>query len=338
MRIALSLTMALILAASPALAQQTGAGGGGSATPGTGTGLLVGQTSPTLITPVLGVATATSVNNSGAQTNSATGSASSPAQSYTGAPYTGGSATTNFPLVYINTPGATPVTTFGAGTALGINIASASVANILDLYTDNVEQLLLSKTGNLTLAGGLTSTTLSLASTGRIFFGIRSTFGSPADKSFSFTDSSTGFAFTLTAPSSTANVVQLGLVDAAFPAASTIQGQSVVAGTTNAVGVATTIQGSRGTGTGIGGDIIFKVAPAGTTGTAQNAVVTALTISNKGVPALPGFTVSTLPTAPPTGSMAYVTDAVACTFLATLTGGSSTFCPVLYNGAAWVGG
>jgi hypothetical protein len=48
------------------------------------------------------------------------------------------------------------------------------------------------------------------------------------------------------------------------------------------------------------------------------------------------FIVSTLPAGPPTGSTAYVTDAVACTFLGSLTGSGSAFCPVIYNGAAWV--
>lgn len=51
-----------------------------------------------------------------------------------------------------------------------------------------------------------------------------------------------------------------------------------------------------------------------------------------------GYTVAALPASPPTGSIAYVTDAIACTFLASLTGGGSTFCPVSYNGSAWVGG
>lgn len=54
-----------------------------------------------------------------------------------------------------------------------------------------------------------------------------------------------------------------------------------------------------------------------------------------------GYTVATLPstvaTGQVTGAQAYVTDAVACTFLATLTGGGSTVCPVFYNGTAWVG-
>jgi hypothetical protein len=50
-----------------------------------------------------------------------------------------------------------------------------------------------------------------------------------------------------------------------------------------------------------------------------------------------GFTVSTLPTGI-AGARAYVTDATACTLNGTLTGGGSTFCPVIYNGSAWVGG
>ena len=40
------------------------------------------------------------------------------------------------------------------------------------------------------------------------------------------------------------------------------------------------IRGSRGTGTGPGGDIVFQVAPAGSSGTAQNALATALTIDS----------------------------------------------------------
>jgi hypothetical protein len=51
----------------------------------------------------------------------------------------------------------------------------------------------------------------------------------------------------------------------------------------------------------------------------------------------PTYTVSTLPSGYK-GARAYVTDATSCTFLGSLTGGSSTFCPVIYNGSAWVGG
>ena len=71
----------------------------------------------------------------------------------------------------------------------------------------------------------------------------------------------------------------LGAADAAAPVAQTLSVQSVVAGTTNTAGANLTITGSQGTGTGAGGSIIFQVAPAGSTGTAQNALSTALTIN-----------------------------------------------------------
>jgi hypothetical protein len=78
----------------------------------------------------------------------------------------------------------------------------------------------------------------------------------------------------LTGP--TAAKLQLGAADAAAPVAQTLGVQNVVAGTSNTAGALTTIDGSQGTGTGAGGGIQFKVAPAGSTGTAQNALVNSL--------------------------------------------------------------
>jgi hypothetical protein len=74
--------------------------------------------------------------------------------------------------------------------------------------------------------------------------------------------------------------LRLGAADAAAPVAQTLSVQSVVAGTTNTAGANLTITGSQGTGTGAGGSIVFQVAPAGSTGTAQNALSTALTIGS----------------------------------------------------------
>ncbi len=68
--------------------------------------------------------------------------------------------------------------------------------------------------------------------------------------------------------------LRLGAADAATALAQTLSVQSVVAGTSNTAGANLTITGSQGTGTGAGGSIIFQVAPAGTTGTAQNALET----------------------------------------------------------------
>lgn len=76
--------------------------------------------------------------------------------------------------------------------------------------------------------------------------------------------------------------IQIGGADAAAPVAQTISAQSVVAGTTNTAGANLTIKGSAGTGTGAGGSILFQYAAAGTTGSAQNAPVTALTLTGAG--------------------------------------------------------
>ena len=76
--------------------------------------------------------------------------------------------------------------------------------------------------------------------------------------------------------------LQFGQGDAAAPVAQTIGPQSVVAGTSNTAGASFTVRGSQGTGTGVGGDIIFQTASAGSTGTAQNALTTRLTIGGNG--------------------------------------------------------
>jgi hypothetical protein len=76
--------------------------------------------------------------------------------------------------------------------------------------------------------------------------------------------------------------LRLGAPDAASPVAQTLSVQGVVAGTTNTAGASLTIAGSQGTGTGAGGSIVFQVAPAGSSGTAQNALATALTINSAG--------------------------------------------------------
>jgi hypothetical protein len=74
--------------------------------------------------------------------------------------------------------------------------------------------------------------------------------------------------------------LRLGAADAAAPVAQTLSVQSVSAGTSNTAGANLTITGSQGTGTGAGGSIVFQVAPAGSSGTAQNALSTALTIDS----------------------------------------------------------
>ena len=130
--------------------------------------------------------------------------------------------------------------------------------------------------------------------------------------------------------------LRLGAADAAAPVAQTLSVQSVVAGTTNTAGANLTITGSQGTGTGVGGSIIFQVAPAGSTGTAQNALATTLTLDSVGsVRVVRALTVATLPGTPLAGMIARVTDALAPTIGMTVAGGGAAYALVNYNGANW---
>ena len=79
-----------------------------------------------------------------------------------------------------------------------------------------------------------------------------------------------------------AGSLRFGAPDAAAPVAQTSSVQNVVAGTSNTAGANRIIAGSQGTGTGIGGSIIFQVAPAGSSGSAQNALTNGLVIFGDG--------------------------------------------------------
>ena len=78
----------------------------------------------------------------------------------------------------------------------------------------------------------------------------------------------------------------------------------------------------------VGGVSKFKVDNIG--------VVTAPTFTSTSTIILKGYTVATLP-AGTVGMTAYVTDALAPTFLATIVGGGAIVTPVFYNGTNWVG-
>lgn len=243
------------------------------------------------------------------------------------------------------------------------------------------------------------------------------------------------------------NVFHLGPDPAATPAGQSIECQSATG--TNHAGADCTFNASQGTGTGAGGNFVFRTAPVGTTGSAANALATtvtiaslretvaggitfgnALTVNNPGLAGFSmiqtaanltdsgttgttaaaygnvsggntilatntktytnwyssyfkddtcgtgatctakwalgadslrvngvitasaqiyangstvrvgQFTVSGLPSAATAGAgaQAYVTDAIACTFLSTITGGGSTGCPVVSNGTTWNAG
>ncbi|TXH43078.1 MAG: hypothetical protein E6Q97_34675 [Desulfurellales bacterium] len=174
---------------------------------------------------------------------STNGALSAPAVSFTGTPITGGTATTTKPMVLIETSGATSNGWNTSGTMFGVNSSGGSLL-LFDFQSNGSSRLSLSTGGNLIQAAAGALQWLSR--------GI------------------------LTSPAS--GTIQLGAADVAAPVAQTLSVQSVVAGTTDTAGVNWTFNGSRGTGTGAGGSVIFQTAPAGSTGSSPNALVTQLTI------------------------------------------------------------
>jgi hypothetical protein len=136
--------------------------------------------------------------------------------------------------------------------SLGLNIAAVISPNILQLGGSTVSTNRVGVNANGLIVGG--AQTLSFSSGLYVTPDLHLTFRGAANLRF-------------------------GMPDAAAPVAQTLSVQSVVAGTSNIAGANLTITGSQGTGTGAGGSIIFQVAPAGSSGTAQNALSTALTIN-----------------------------------------------------------
>ena len=111
-------------------------------------------------------------------TTSYTGTASQSALYATGAPYTGGTATTNFPLVYIN-DGTGPTTFSTAGTEFGINTPNAFTGNLIDAHVNGgVSVFNVTYTGAHNIGSGAPSITPGSAavvdmSCGTVFTGVQ---------------------------------------------------------------------------------------------------------------------------------------------------------------------
>jgi hypothetical protein len=75
--------------------------------------------------------------------------------------------------------------------------------------------------------------------------------------------------------------------------------------------------------------------PTAPSGDNSTAIANAQFVRREFQTKLKSYTVSTLPITT-RGDLAYVTDAIAPTYLGTLTGGGTIVCPVFYNGTNWV--
>jgi len=180
---------------------------------------------------------------------------------------TGATQTTNQPVISATQTWNGSGVTF---TGFKLNVTdtlSAGVSNLIDLQIGGVSQFKVGKSGVVIIP----------ASAYYSYTG-RSGILSQADGDITFANSTQTSAVRFFVKANAS--LQLGAPDAAAPVAQTLGVQSVVAGTTDTAGAALTIQGSRGTGTGAGGSIIFQVAPAGLTGSTQNALATALSINS----------------------------------------------------------
>ncbi len=121
-------------------------------------------------------------NNVGAWTISNSGAASTNVFLMSGNPYAAGSATTNFPLFYMN-GGTAPTTLSTAGTYLGWNANSGFVGLFFDAHVNGGASV-----AKLDYTGMITCVNLALGSTGILAHGARGKIYSDADGTHRFTD------------------------------------------------------------------------------------------------------------------------------------------------------
>jgi hypothetical protein len=197
---------------------------------------------------------------------------------------TGATQTTAVPVLNATQTWNNAATTFTAAKINVTDTASNAASNLLDLQVGGTSQLFVGKDGRFgkstaaywiyslfAMRWVYNSTEIAGLTDGFIIYN---------NKSFRF-DSSNGTGDLFLTRKAAASL-QLGAADAAAPVAQTIGPQSVVAGTSNTAGQNFTVRGSQGTGTGAGGSILFQTAPAGSAGTAQNALVTQVTVAGSG--------------------------------------------------------
>jgi hypothetical protein len=309
----------------------------------TGSGNIVLATSPTMVTPTLGVASATGLTISEAVGSSAL-------------TLTGATQTTSQPVINASQTWNNSGVTF---TGLKLNVtdtASNASSLLMDLQVGTTSKFKVDRTGLITSAlagsgqlmlyGGFSGFGIAFDGSGgpcilwsgNYRYRMTTNFEIANSASIAWCSSWAATSQDLFLTRAAAATIQLGAADAASAVAQTFGVQSVVAGTTNTAGANWTFTGSKGTGTGAGGDIIFQTAKAGSSGTAQNTLAEAFRIKGTG-PAVVlsggGVTVANLPAAVQ-GGLAFVTDANATTRGTTVVGGGANKLPVYSDGANWI--
>jgi hypothetical protein len=187
---------------------------------------------------------------------------------------TGATLTASSPVLNLSQTWNNAATTFTGLRFNATDTASASGSLLMDLQVGGASRFKVEKNGNIVLANSQISGVGIVFAT---FFVANSAIAIRTDAGFGLSfGAADDVRLTRRGPAN----LRLGAADAAAPVAQTLSVQSVVAGTSNTAGQPFTITGSQGTGNAAGGSIVFQVAPAGASGTAQNALVNALTIGS----------------------------------------------------------
>lgn len=280
---------------------------------------------------VLGEYTVTGTGSVMMNTTTSNGAASTPALRMNGTWFSGGSATTTTPQLLLEPSGTTSTAWSSAGTAIGGNAASGFGGTLLDLKVNNASHLVYDVTDQSLKAawsgsgfGGMVRFN-GIFATGTGYLGFSST-GS-ADGSPDIYIGRRGAASLL-----------FGGADSTAPTAQTLS-VSGATGIADTAGALWTNATSQGTGTGVGGDYLIQVAPAGSTSSTPNTLIDGLRVKgNKSVivgsgalatNATDGFLYITTCAGTPVGSATVQTGRIAMQY------DSSGHRPLFYDGAAW---
>jgi hypothetical protein len=274
------------------------------------------------------------LTSSGRFINSYNATASSPAKSFTGTWFTGGTATTTKPQVVIEPTGTTSTGWSTSGTGLGVNAASGFAGNLLDLQVNGTSRIRTDANGTLTFNDrtnpgvfgtlGFNNYSWSLGQEG----GVGISFYAPTISAPHITLAATGSykiselslfrdAANTLAQRNAANA-QTSRVYGTYTDASNYV-RAALSSTSTAVTLAAETAGT-------GADNIPLNLTAAGTGTIKVNSVAEVVVSS---------TVAGLPAAPVVGMLTRVTDATAPAVGVTVTGGGAAVALVWYNGANW---
>jgi len=216
--------------------------------------------------------TLSSIDMSGAYTNSTAGSVSHSAIKVGGSPYSAGSATTNKPQVLVE-DAATSTGWSTSGTYVGVNAATGFTGNLIDAQLNGVSKFSVSSAGVISGNGsGLTNVTAaSVSGTVGVGNGGTGVTGTPTNGQLAIGN---GTNYTLSTLTGTANEVNV----------SNAAG-SITLSTPQNIGTASSVQfGKQGLGTStFGTNSILEVNPANTADNAATAQVSASSATNKGI-------------------------------------------------------